>query len=369
MITVKAPGKLYIAGEYAVVEPGHPAILVAVDQFIKVTAERSMVGTVISDQLDQRAVHWHRTNKQIKFDEPSNQLNYVKAALKITEAYVGEYGDTPLNYQLVITSQLDSRNGRKYGLGSSAAVTVAVVKAVLKFYRIYPSLMTVFKLAAIAHLRVQGNGSLGDVAASVYQGWIAYQSFDRQWLTDQMNQLSITELVNLNWPQLRIERLMPPKDLHLMIGWTGSPASTANLVGKVAANQRTTQATYRKFLKQSNQCVEQMIIAFHQRDLPEIKRQINVNRHLLNQLAAQTSVNIETPRLQQMCNIADQHGGAAKSSGAGGGDCGIVIIDQNVNANKIATDWELAGIEALHLKVSYNQQEEINDQPSLTSQK
>lgn len=37
MIEATAPGKLYIAGEYAVVEPGHPAIIVAIDQFISVS--------------------------------------------------------------------------------------------------------------------------------------------------------------------------------------------------------------------------------------------------------------------------------------------------------------------------------------------
>ena len=37
MIEVTAPGKLYIAGEYAVVEPGHPAIIAAIDQFISVS--------------------------------------------------------------------------------------------------------------------------------------------------------------------------------------------------------------------------------------------------------------------------------------------------------------------------------------------
>lgn len=37
MIEVSAPGKLYIAGEYAVVEPGHPAIIVAIDQFISIS--------------------------------------------------------------------------------------------------------------------------------------------------------------------------------------------------------------------------------------------------------------------------------------------------------------------------------------------
>ena len=35
-VVSRAPGKLYIAGEYAVVEPGHRAVLVAVDRFITV---------------------------------------------------------------------------------------------------------------------------------------------------------------------------------------------------------------------------------------------------------------------------------------------------------------------------------------------
>ena len=40
MIKVKAPGKLYIAGEYAVVENGYPAVLVALDQFVYVSIEK-----------------------------------------------------------------------------------------------------------------------------------------------------------------------------------------------------------------------------------------------------------------------------------------------------------------------------------------
>ena len=34
MVNVKVPGKLYLAGEYAVVEPGTPAVIVAVDRFV-----------------------------------------------------------------------------------------------------------------------------------------------------------------------------------------------------------------------------------------------------------------------------------------------------------------------------------------------
>ncbi len=36
MIETRAPGKLFIAGEYAVVEAGEPAVLVAVDRFLYV---------------------------------------------------------------------------------------------------------------------------------------------------------------------------------------------------------------------------------------------------------------------------------------------------------------------------------------------
>ena len=41
MIQVKAPGKLYVAGEYAVTEPGYKSVLIAVDRFVTATIEAS----------------------------------------------------------------------------------------------------------------------------------------------------------------------------------------------------------------------------------------------------------------------------------------------------------------------------------------
>ena len=41
MIETRAPGKLFIAGEYAVVEPGQPAVLIAVDRCITVQLTES----------------------------------------------------------------------------------------------------------------------------------------------------------------------------------------------------------------------------------------------------------------------------------------------------------------------------------------
>ena len=52
LITEKAPGKLYIAGEYAVVENGYPAVLVALDQFVTCTIKESAreMGQIFSRQ-------------------------------------------------------------------------------------------------------------------------------------------------------------------------------------------------------------------------------------------------------------------------------------------------------------------------------
>ncbi|MGC3558225.1 phosphomevalonate kinase, partial [Enterococcus faecalis] len=59
MIEVTTPGKLYIAGEYAVVEPGHPAIIVAVDQFVTVTVEETTdEGSIQSAQYSSLPIRW-----------------------------------------------------------------------------------------------------------------------------------------------------------------------------------------------------------------------------------------------------------------------------------------------------------------------
>src|SRR5690606_24645033 len=54
MITVRAPGKLFVAGEYAAVEPGEPAVIIAVDRYLAVTLTESVdVGTVHSPEYGQ----------------------------------------------------------------------------------------------------------------------------------------------------------------------------------------------------------------------------------------------------------------------------------------------------------------------------
>lgn len=355
LITEKAPGKLYIAGEYAVVENGYPAILVALDQFVTCSIEESAaeVGKIISRQYHNNALQWHRLGEQMVVDNRDNPFSYILSAIKVIEEYARSFARELRIFDLHIDSQLDSDSGKKYGLGSSAAVTVATVKALCRFYNLPVTKDEIFKLAAIAHFEVQGNGSLGDVAASVYGGWIAYHSFDRQWLAQQRKYLDLRTLVDLPWPDLKIESLKAPSNLQLLIGWTGKPASTSQLVDKISLFKARQQKEYRQFLEDSKHCIQRMVDGFHNADLESIKNEIRYNRELLKQLGTNSGVHIETPVLNKLCEIAEDFGGAAKTSGAGGGDCGIVAIDRDSNFKLVLKKWAANKIEQLPLSVHF----------------
>ena len=357
MIEVSAPGKLYIAGEYAVVEPGHPAIIVAVDQFITVSLEQTKnVGSITSFQYGNLPILWRRHHDQLVLDKRENPFHYILAAITLTEKYAKELNKELAFFSLTIDSELDSSNGRKYGLGSSAAVTVATVKALCQFYELEETDELIFKLAALAHLSVKSNGSCGDVAASVYGGWIAFTTFDRDWVNTQQEKddYSIKELIDKDWPMLSITPMTPPHDLRLVIGWTGSPASTSDLVDEVTSQRKLDNDAYEQFLNESKQCVNQMIRGFQNNDIHIIQQQLRKNRELLLKMSTDTNVAIETPALTQLCNVAETYHGAAKSSGAGGGDCGIVLFNRREGLLPLMTAWEEEGITNLPLHVYHN---------------
>lgn len=120
--TVKAPGKLYIAGEYAVVEPGQPAILIAVDQFVYATISHAKQGLVSSKQLLGQDIYWTRENDQLQTTQATAKFAYVLKAIELTERYAKEQNCQLSTFNLQLDSDLDSPDGKKYGLGSSAAV-------------------------------------------------------------------------------------------------------------------------------------------------------------------------------------------------------------------------------------------------------
>ena len=82
------------------------------------------------------------------------------------------------------------------------------------------------------------------------------------------------------------------------------------------------------------------------------------NRTLLQDYERERAVCIETEKLKALADIADGAGAAGKSSGSGGGDCGIALVEvaNGADAEETAADitarWQAAGIRPLPLKLA-----------------
>ena len=352
MIEVSAPGKLFIAGEYAVVEPGYPAVLIAVDRFVTVTLEATTGrGRLISDQFGHLPVVWRRDGDRLVIDRDQRPFDYVLAAIRVIESYAAESGRKLDFYDLSIRSELDDRSGRKFGLGSSAAVTVATVSALDRFYDLGLDELSRLKLALLATISVNPLASGGDVAASLYGGWIAFSSPDREWVVRRSAEVSVTTIVGEHWPGLSVRRLPPLTGGRLVVGWTGEPASTAQLVDEIQRRKLQQDGHYESFLADSRNCVGALVDAFAVDDLVGAQKQLHRARRLLVRLGVSMGISIETPDLTLLCDSAEYVGAAAKSSGAGGGDCGIVLVDEATDLDPMFRQWELGDIRRLSLHV------------------
>jgi len=352
-INTKAPGKLYVAGEYAVVEPGYSAIVTTVDLFIhlKITSTDKDYGTIYSEGFTDEPVNWQRVDGKLQLTQPAPSLKYILAAIHTTEKYLQELGVSLNHYQVAAESELDNHTGQKLGLGSSGAVTVATIEGLLKYYDVPLSNLLIYKLSVLAQLELGINSSFGDLAAITYTGWLRYTSFDRDAVSQHLKTHSIKETVEYDWPYLDIKRLEVPEDVHFLIGWTGRPASSDHLVGAVQNKKEQSTEQYDFFLEESQASVLKLTASLLDNDEEGILEAINRNRQALLQMGQETNVLIETPQLTQLCEIAAKYQGAAKTSGAGGGDSGIAFVFNEAYVPKVIREWETANITHLPLTI------------------
>ncbi|MEV0492102.1 phosphomevalonate kinase [Streptomyces atratus] len=355
-VSRQAPGKLFIAGEYAVQEPGHPAILVAVDRQVGVTVSGSDgVDVVIDSDLRPGEARLRRRVGGLGADDESQALDgltHVVSAIEVVDALLAERGLSAPPVHVSISSRLH-RNGTKLGLGSSGAVTVATVDAVAAYCGMELSPDARFRLAMLATARRDTRSSGGDLAASVWGGWIAYRAPDRAAVLEMAQRRGIEETIRAPWPGFGLRRLPPPRGLALEVGWTGQPASTASLAGRLETREWRGSTSQRDFLARSEECVDASIRALERGDDHEVLQQTRGARQVLADLDDEVRLGIFTTELTALCDVAEAVGGAAKPSGAGGGDCGIALLDATAKReiSQLREGWVAAGVVPMPIRI------------------
>lgn len=352
-IQIKVPGKLFIAGEYAVVEKGQSAIITAVDRFIylRIQETRKPYGKIFSKDFTKKPARWTRNRNRFWLDKQNYRLQYIRSAIHTTERYLYEQGVPLQLFNLDIQSELKSDRNKKLGLGSSGAITVGTIRALLQFYGLKDDDLLVFKLAVLTQMNLKMNSSFGDLAAASHTGWIQYQNFDHNFVLKRFKKIPTSKLVHSNWPSLEIIKLSVSDQVNLIVGWTGSPASSNRLVGHVQNKKEQSKKEYQEFLKMSKKSVVLLANSLKRNNQRGIKKAIIQNRQALLEMGKQTKLIIETNELKKLINLANNYHAVAKTSGAGGGDSGIAFVFKPGELESLIEDWQKAGITPLDLNV------------------
>ncbi|WP_281647823.1 mevalonate kinase [Parendozoicomonas sp. Alg238-R29] len=299
-VIVSAPGSTMLFGEHAVLH-GEAAIACAMDARLSVKASlrhdrhvviRSALGGFETelDDLDKSRTH-----------------RFILALLKRWQNRL------PAGIELDIESDFS----HTVGLGSSAALTVAVAAAFRHLCGLPLKQRVLLDECLAVVQEVQGGGSGTDLVASIYGGIVHYRPDTR----------SVTPLGDT---------------LPVALHYCGYKTPTPDVIARVNSERMLTPALYDHLFRMMGECTQQAAGAIREGGLARLGRCMNVYHGLLD------SLGVCDIALAGMVHQLRSRGVlGAKISGSGLGDCVISLENGSENGNA-----RLDGYECLPVSVS-----------------
>ena len=322
---VQTCGKLYLAGEYAVLTAGQPAIIKAIPIYMTGEIQATPDYRLTSDMFEHSASL-----------EPDPDYALIQEAIGVMNTYLLAVDYQLQPFSLKISGKME-KDGKKFGIGSSGSVVILTLKAMAALYELDLALEILFKLASYVLLKLGDNGSMGDLACIAYEELIYYRSFDRELVRKRMDKVDLPQLLAEDW-DFKIRIIKPCLAMDFLVGWTKQPAISKDLVNQVKS------AISESFLSGSRTQVDTLEKAL----LAGEKLAIQSSLEKASQLLERLSPAIYTDRLKALKEAAERLNCVAKSSGAGGGDCGIALSFDAASSKQLIQAWQAAGIELLY---------------------
>ena len=300
-----APGKLVLTGEYAVLK-GAPAIVLGMNRRAKSIVE-SVASTTCSfkstgfEASSQHNLLQFLANDPPEPHDPARQVWYVLQQLKNDNCLAKEL----TGFRVHTDSGALFSNGKKLGLGSSAAICTALTAGFLVLFgkSEQPKTKIIFDVAATAHSAGQdGLGSGLDIAAASYGGVIRYTRSDSQ---------------------TGIATIKLPSNMHYQTFNSGQPADTRHYLGKFSTWMESAHTETFEVL-----CTTAARVAQVLGDKP-LDWRVAMSDYIqsLQDFDAASKQGIYTQAHRSMHMLALEHRILYKPCGAGGGDLGIALSD------------------------------------------
>jgi phosphomevalonate kinase len=278
-IACSAPGKLFLGGEYAVLK-GAEAVVTAVGR-------RAVAFPGGSDEKDSCLV--------------ASVREHVTRHLENTQTSFG--GLSPVS----ATSSGFTVDHHKVGLGSSAAVAAAVTGLLFELAGAPVSQRRedILGVATDAHRAAQGGkGSGADVAAAVHGGTIVFS------MSGAVEPLSLG-------------------GIRIVTVWSGRSASTSEMIGKIWAFEKERPKAHQACFEGLSAGAADFAEACRRGTPRDIIDAAATYGKLMDALGRVSGVPVITKSLRRIMNLAGSHGGAAKPSGAGGGDIAVAFFAED----------------------------------------
>lgn len=300
---VRAPGKLILSGEHAVLY-GSPAIALAINKHIELGIKEDVPGqfdvafkgfrrSARFDYVDLLQVKYEKTLKR-----PINLIQYA-IILILDQLKLSREAIENLGFSLEISSDLPIGSG----LGSSAALILVIMKGILGLLKAQPiSDSVLLELARQAESLQHGQSSGLDLFIAWHGGFYKYQ---RPQIYEKLNPKT------LHWPLLMIH--------------TGKPQSNTGACVAVAK-----QHMQPSLLQAFERVTLAMQSAVEANDLQAFKAAIKTNHDLL------IALQVIPDKVQRFIAVLNEMDIAAKVCGAGavsGQAAGTVLA--------LGSNWDL----------------------------
>ncbi len=292
---VQVPGKLFLSGEYAVLS-GAPAIVAAAGRFAH--------------------------GQFVPGAKPSSPV--VAAVMEATRSWLALHApdrDLPPGAVAIDTTAF-MHAGSKLGLGSSAAAAVATVGAAFEFVGL-PMTAHVDAIAALAdagHRAAQGGaGSGGDVAASARGGFLRFVRRDHASRDGQGPGERGAA------PATTATAVAPVPGLVWVTFFTRTSSRTVDFLAGVNRWAKSDPHGHAAIFARLSVAAHAFADAFSS----DVESTLTAARDYgaaMEAMGVAAGLPIVTTALGEAMRLAEALGGAAKPSGAGGGDMGIALF-------------------------------------------
>jgi mevalonate kinase len=296
-----APGKAILFGEHSVVY-GEPAIAVALHLRTEVTL--------------REAGEAHRVNGA---PLSSYQHAYIKDAVDAL------WKGGPLDIRT------EARIPSASGLGSSAALSVATVGALLQMQGRFSTELVAREAYAAEVSAQKGRGSPTDTSTSSAGGAV---------LVDKEKGDGLLWDIARGERRWYLHRLDVPA-LTLVVGHTGVRGRTADEVAKVARFVKRTGFA-KEVIRDLGVVTREAVTLLRANDKKALGARMDAAHNLLAILG------VSHPRLDELCDAARRHAYGAKLTGSGGGGSMIALTDE---PDKCAAAIEKRGGSALVVRL------------------